>query len=187
MRDEPYDADAGGPIDARRDAVAVAGRAGASGASVSRDDLGAVREQRSGSLVVLVVDASASMGVEHRMAATKAAVLGLLGDAYRRRGKVALVTFHGDDAEVVVRPTGSIEMAARAAGGPPHRGHHPLAVGVREARSIVERVQAGASIDCTVVLVTEAAPQRRSRPCRLLDRRDGQAVPHRRASRRARH
>src|SRR5439155_917057 len=71
----------------------------------------AVREQRTGNLVVLCVDASGSMGGARRMEAAKGAVLSLLLDAYQRRDRVAVVTFRDRDAEVVLRPTGSVEVA----------------------------------------------------------------------------
>src|SRR6185295_8893419 len=69
------------------------------------------REARTGNLIVLAVDASGSMGADARMAAVKGALLGLLVDAYQRRDRVALVTFGGDGAHVVLRPTGSVEIA----------------------------------------------------------------------------
>ena len=62
--------------------------------------------------MVFCVDASGSMGARRRMAAVKGAVLGLLLDAYRRRDRVALVTFRGAGAQVVLPPTGSVERAA---------------------------------------------------------------------------
>ena len=52
-----------------------------------------VRERKIGNLIVFVVDASASMDAEQRMAATKGAILSLLKDAYVRRDRVAVVIF----------------------------------------------------------------------------------------------
>ncbi|MEX2503940.1 MAG: hypothetical protein WD378_03765, partial [Egicoccus sp.] len=52
-----------------------------------------VRRGRQGSLIVLCVDASGSMGARQRMAAVKGAVRALLFDAYQRRDLVAMVTF----------------------------------------------------------------------------------------------
>src|SRR6202022_3522823 len=46
-----------------------------------------VRERKVGNLIVFVVDASASMDAEQRMAATKGALLSLLQDAYVRVGE----------------------------------------------------------------------------------------------------
>ncbi|HEX3604643.1 MAG TPA: VWA domain-containing protein, partial [Candidatus Dormibacteraeota bacterium] len=70
-----------------------------------------VRQRKTGTLIVFVVDASASMDAEQRMQATKGAVLSLLRDAYVRRDKVALVVFSGRTARVVLRPTSSVDLA----------------------------------------------------------------------------
>ena len=72
-----------------------------------------VRERRIGNLIVFVVDASASMDAEQRMAATKGAILSLLQDAYVRRDRVAVVVFKNRSAEVVLRPTSSVQLAQR--------------------------------------------------------------------------
>jgi magnesium chelatase subunit D len=72
-----------------------------------------VRERKVGNLVVFVVDASASMDAEQRMAATKGAILSLLQDAYVRRDRVAVVVFKNRSAEVVLRPTSSVSLAQR--------------------------------------------------------------------------
>jgi magnesium chelatase subunit D len=69
-----------------------------------------VREMKVGSLLLFVVDASGSMGTR-LMTETKAAMISLLLDAYQRRDKVALVTFKGDSAEVLLPPTNSIDPA----------------------------------------------------------------------------
>jgi magnesium chelatase subunit D len=72
-----------------------------------------VRERKVGNLIVFVVDASASMDAEQRMAATKGAILSLLQDAYVRRDRVAVVVFKNRTAEVVLRPTSSVSLAQR--------------------------------------------------------------------------
>ena len=70
-----------------------------------------MRRRRTGTLIVFVVDASASMDAEQRMQATKGAVLSLLRDAYLRRDKVSLVVFSGRAARVVLQPTSSVDLA----------------------------------------------------------------------------
>jgi magnesium chelatase subunit D len=70
-----------------------------------------VRHRRTGTLIVFVVDASASMDAEQRMQATKGAVLSLLRDAYLRRDKVSLVVFSGRSARVILQPTSSVDLA----------------------------------------------------------------------------
>jgi magnesium chelatase subunit D len=101
------------------------------------DDLReAVREQKTGNLLVLAVDASGSMGAHRRMEAVKGAVLSLLLDAYQRRDRVALITFGGDGAEVVLRPTGSVEVARARMESLATGGRTPLAAGIEMALSV---------------------------------------------------
>jgi magnesium chelatase subunit D len=86
--------------------------AGAPALHLERQDLRQkVRRRKTGTLIVFVVDASASMDAEQRMQATKGAVLSLLRDAYVRRDKVALVVFSGRTARVVLHPTSSVDLA----------------------------------------------------------------------------
>ena len=159
VREVPFDSGNGAPVDGRATATALAGRRARSGdpsAPLVADDLRAShREHRAGALVVLVVDASGSMGLEHRMAATKAAVLGLLADAYRRRGRVALVTFRGADAEVVLRPTASVEIAKARLADIRTGGTSPLAAGIDAACKVVGGVTGDQALSPTVVIVTD--------------------------------
>ncbi len=90
------------------------GRQGGGRLLLERQDLHQkVRERKVGNLIVFVVDASASMDAEQRMAATKGAILSLLQDAYVRRDRVAVVVFKNRSAEVVLRPTASVQLAQR--------------------------------------------------------------------------
>jgi magnesium chelatase subunit D len=98
---------------------------------VAADLRQAVREARTANLAVVVVDASGSMGTQRRMEAAKGAVLSLLLDAYQRRDRVALVSFAGDGAGVVLRPTGSVEVARARLAEIATGGHTPLAAGIR--------------------------------------------------------
>lgn len=99
----------------------------------------AVRVERAGNLIVLAVDASGSMGAERRMEAVKGAVLSLLLDAYQRRDKVALVTFREETANVVLRPTGSVEVARARLADVPTGGRTPLGVGIDAALGIAAK------------------------------------------------
>lgn len=93
----------------------------------------AVREARVGNLVILAVDTSGSMGVERRMEAVAGAVTGLLVDAYQRRDRVAVIGFRGEAAEIIVRPTGSIEIARARLDTVTTGGRTPLAAGIDAA------------------------------------------------------
>ncbi|HEX3542377.1 MAG TPA: AAA family ATPase [Acidimicrobiales bacterium] len=160
----------------------------------------AVRQQRAGNLVILAVDASGSMGAGRRMEAAKGAVLSLLLDAYQRRDKVALVTFRGDGADVVLKPTSSVEVArarltelptggrtplaagigaaldvATAAGGP-SAAHRPLLVLVTDGRATAAGLGAGAGLDedpLAAALAAADAVRRRRVSAVVVDAEDG--------------
>lgn len=107
---------------------------------LAADDLrGAYREGREGNLIVFVVDASGSMAARDRLSAVTGAVVTLLRDAYQRRDKVAVVTVRGADAELVLPPTSSVDIAVRRLSGMRTGGKTPLAAGLLKAREVVRR------------------------------------------------
>lgn len=148
---------ADGDVDPLASAIALATRRAVDATPTggpSASDLRSVdRERTASTLVVFVVDASGSMGVEHRMAATKSAVIGLLADAYRRRSRVALVTFRADGAETVLRPTASVEIATARLAELRTGGTSPIAAGLSEAARLV--AADGRGHHATVVVVTD--------------------------------
>jgi magnesium chelatase subunit D len=90
--------------------------------------------------VIMCVDLSGSMGAPQRAAAASGVVLGLLGDAYQRRDRVALVGFRGTGAEVLVSPTSSIEVARNRLDLLTTGGQTPLAEGVLTALQLATAV-----------------------------------------------
>jgi magnesium chelatase subunit D len=100
-----------------------------------------VRERKIGNLIVFVVDASASMDAEQRMAATKGAILSLLQDAYVRRDRVAVVIFKNRTAEVVMRPTSSVSLARRRLEKLSVGGTTPLTHGLMAGYKVVKTEQ----------------------------------------------
>ncbi|MEB3033276.1 magnesium chelatase subunit D family protein [[Mycobacterium] nativiensis] len=104
------------------------------------DDLRrAVREGREANLVLFVVDTSGSMAAAERMRHVKTAIASLLLDAYRRRDRVAVVTFRGTQAELVLPATGSVEIAAVRLDEVSAGGRTPLAEGLLEAGEVIRR------------------------------------------------
>jgi magnesium chelatase subunit D len=89
-----------------------------------------VRERKMGNLIMFVVDASGSMAAEERMTATKGAILSLLLDAYQRRDRVGLVAFRKQQAELILPPTSSVELAQRCLSKLPTGGRTPMAHGL---------------------------------------------------------
>ncbi|MFI6168365.1 magnesium chelatase subunit D family protein [Nocardia sp. NPDC051052] len=107
---------------------------------LAAEDLrGAYREGREGNLVVFVVDASGSMASRDRLSAVTGAVVTLLRDSYQRRDKVAVITVRGQDAELVLPPTSSVDIAVRRLSAMRTGGKTPLAAGLLKAREIVLR------------------------------------------------
>jgi magnesium chelatase subunit D len=102
----------------------------------------AIREGREGNLVIFVVDASGSMAARDRMSAVGGATLSLLRDAYQRRDKVAVITFRGQQAELVLPPTSSVHIASRRLARFDTGGKTPLAQGLLAARDVVVREKA---------------------------------------------
>lgn len=97
-----------------------------------------VRETKTGSLILFVVDASGSMGAQRRMVAVKGAILSLLLDAYQRRDRVALVCFRGTRAELLLPPTNSVDLAQVYLQEMPTGGRTPLSRGLYLALEVVE-------------------------------------------------
>ncbi|OYD69501.1 magnesium chelatase subunit D family protein [Rhodococcus sp. OK302] len=100
---------------------------------------GAIREGREGNLIVFVVDASGSMAARDRLSAVTGAVVSLLRDAYQRRDKVAVITVRGREAEIVLPPTSSVDIAVRRLQSMRTGGKSPLAEGFLRAREVVLR------------------------------------------------
>ncbi|MBX7455731.1 magnesium chelatase subunit D family protein [Mycolicibacterium sp. 3033] len=136
--------------------LAAAGRHSGSGRlRPGPDDLRrAVREGREGNLVIFVVDASGSMAARDRMSAVSGATLSLLRDAYQRRDKVAVITFRGQDARVLLPPTSSVYVASTRLARFDTGGRTPLAQGLLAARDMVvrERIRDRARRSLVVVL-----------------------------------
>jgi magnesium chelatase subunit D len=119
--------------------AAALARPGATFAVTAGDLRRALRRGREANLVVLLLDTSGSMAARRRSRAVATTALSLLGDAYRRRDRVALLTFRGETATVVVPPTRSTELAARRLHDLPVGGRTPLAAGLEAVQRLVRR------------------------------------------------
>jgi len=98
-----------------------------------------VRVRRASNLVLFLVDASWSMAVAERMAATKGAIVSLLTDAYQRRDRVGLIVFQKDRATLVLPPTNSVLLAKKALTDIPVGGKTPLSAGLKMAYEVLRR------------------------------------------------
>ncbi|WP_396611284.1 VWA domain-containing protein [Haloferax sp. S1W] len=133
--------------------VAASVRAAATGGrtSVTEADLKtSVKRGAARSLIVFVVDASASM--RSAMRQTKGTVMALLEDAYQQRDEVAFVAVAGDSAEVLLPPTNSVTLAARHLKELPTGDRTPLPSGLDAAHRLVTQAKADSAL---VVVVTD--------------------------------
>lgn len=94
-----------------------------------------------GCLLFFVVDASGSMAAWRRMQQTKAAILALLSQAYQHRDRVALLTFRGDGATLVLPPVRGLAQPRGTIESLPVGGATPLALGLAAARDFLHRQQ----------------------------------------------
>jgi magnesium chelatase subunit D len=98
-----------------------------------------IRRGRESNLVILLLDTSGSMAARRRSQTVTTVALSLLADSYRRRDRVAIVTFRGRGATVVVPPTRSVDVATRRLDGLPVGGQTPLAAGLDAVRELIRR------------------------------------------------
>jgi magnesium chelatase subunit D len=100
-----------------------------------------VREQTVSTTVLLLVDASGSMGATERMRAAKGACLSLLQDAYVRRDRVALIAFRDQGADVLLQPTDSVELAHERLKSLPTGGQTPLGHGLTKTLELAQQMR----------------------------------------------
>lgn len=120
-----------------------------------------IRERRIGNFLLFVVDASGSMGARRRMVETKAAVMSLLLDAYQKRDRVGLVAFRGEEGEVLLPPTASVDMAAKLLANMSVGGRTPLSAGlVSAAQTLDTCLQKDPAMQPVVILLTDGKANR---------------------------
>ncbi|VUF13137.1 Magnesium-chelatase 60 kDa subunit [Methylobacterium dankookense] len=110
---------------------------------------------------IFCVDASGSAARE-RLAEAKGAVELMLGEAYARRDRVALVAFRGAGAELVLPPTRALARARRDLAGLPGGGGTPLAAGLDAAAALATQIRRGGGRPVVVVLTDGRANVARS-------------------------
>jgi magnesium chelatase subunit D len=115
--------------------------------SLIRVDKGALRYKRfkrkAGTLFIFAIDTSGSMAL-NRIGQAKGALSNLLQQSYVRRDRVALLSFRGQRAELLLPPCQSVARARRILDALPVGGATPLSAGISSSIEIARRAaQAG--------------------------------------------
>jgi magnesium chelatase subunit D len=122
---------------------------------IRSDDLRLKRyKDKAGVLFIFVVDASGSMAL-NRMREAKGAVTQLLQQAYVHRDKVALVSFRGREAEVLLPPSQSVELAKRSLDVLPTGGGTPLASALMTSYRLSQQARQQGINKTMIVLITD--------------------------------
>ncbi|MDD4905426.1 MAG: putative cobaltochelatase [Methylobacter tundripaludum] len=113
---------------------------GADDFQVTKSDLHQqIRVGKNANLILFVVDASGSMAAQRRMEAVKGAVLSLLTDAYQQRDEVAVISFRGESAQLLLPPTRSVDLAEQNLRELPTGGRTPLPHALSVALETLEK------------------------------------------------
>jgi magnesium chelatase subunit D len=129
---------------------------GARRVAIRAEDLRIKRfRDKAGALFLFAVDASGSMAL-NRMRQAKGAVHALLERAYVNRDRVALMSFRGQGAELLLPPTGSVELLRRAVDQIPTGGGTPLAATLVAALEVAQQARRRGLHNVVLVLLTDA-------------------------------
>lgn len=123
---------------------------------LTRDDLHQqVRQGKTGTFLLLVVDASGSMSASRRMEAVKGTVLSLLTEAYQQRDTVAVIAFRGVEAQVLLAPTRSVAVAEEALRTLPTGGRTPLPHALQLAAQLLAQADFAPGLQPLLVVLSD--------------------------------
>ncbi|MDN3548216.1 magnesium chelatase subunit D family protein [Mucilaginibacter aquaedulcis] len=126
------------------------------GLDITIDDLHRKkRNGKSNNLILFVVDASGSMAASKRMEAVKGTVIGLLTDAYQKRDTVGVIAFRGIEAQILLNPTQSVELAEQAMKTLPTGGRTPLPHALQTAIQLLTRFDQINNYNPVLIILTD--------------------------------
>jgi magnesium chelatase subunit D len=136
-------------------------------------DKGALRykqfKRKTGTLFIFAVDASGSMAL-NRIGQAKGALARLLQQSYVRRDRVALVSFRGQAAELLLPPCRSVARARRMLDALPVGGATPLSAGISTAIEVARRAARQGTQEIVLLLFTDGGANVCLRPEEAFDR-----------------
>jgi magnesium chelatase subunit D len=114
------------------------------------------RVRKTSAVLLFVVDASGSMGAMQRMESAKGAVLSLLMDSYQKRDKIGMVAFRGNDAELILPPCSSVDLALHRLKELPTGGKTPLSAGLSRGLQLLQgEIRKDAEAKPMMVLISD--------------------------------
>ncbi len=114
------------------------------------------RVRKTSAVLLFVVDASGSMGAMQRMESAKGAVLSLLMDSYQMRDKIGMVAFKGNDAELILPPCSSVDLALHRLKELPTGGKTPLSAGLSRGLQLLQgEIRKDAEAKPMMVLISD--------------------------------
>jgi magnesium chelatase subunit D len=78
------------------------------------------------------------MGAVRRMESAKGAVLSMLMESYQKRDKIGMVAFKGRDAELLLQPCSSVDLALSKLRELPTGGKTPLSAGLSKGLQLLQ-------------------------------------------------
>jgi magnesium chelatase subunit D len=111
-------------------------------------------KRKAGTLFIFAVDTSGSMAL-NRIGQAKGALSRLLQQSYVRRDHVALVSFRGQTAQILLSPCKSVARARRMLDALPVGGATPLSAGVRSSVEIAKRAAQGGTQSVVLLIFTD--------------------------------
>ncbi|HKS30484.1 MAG TPA: magnesium chelatase ATPase subunit I [Pyrinomonadaceae bacterium] len=111
-------------------------------------------KRKTGALFIFAVDASGSMAL-NRIRQAKGALAQLLERSYVRRDHVALISFRGEGAEILMSPARSAARARRLLDELPIGGSTPLAHGLSASLELARRATAQGTRQIQLFLFTD--------------------------------
>ena len=114
------------------------------------------RVGKTSAVMLFVVDASGSMGAMQRMESAKGAVLSLLMDSYQKRDKIGMVAFKGKDAELILPPCSSVDLALSLLQELPTGGKTPLSAGLSRGLQLLQgEIRKDCEVKPMMVLISD--------------------------------
>lgn len=149
------------------------------GTSLLPVDKGALRYKRfkrkAGTLFIFAIDTSGSMAL-NRIGQAKGALSKLLQQSYVRRDRVALVSFRGQRAELLLSPCQSVARARRILDALPVGGATPLSAGINSSIEIARRAAQTGTPSIRLLIFTDGRGNVPLRASDAFDRTTRQQV-----------